>query len=90
MAANPLPVAAGQFVEPHFSPEQISEMWGISTVTVIRLFEAESDVMVIGRAAARDGKRKYRTLRIPAHVAERVHKKLSIIGPVKLESLSER
>lgn len=62
-----------------FSPEQLAELWTLSTDTVRRIFENESGVLVIERPHVY-GKRHYRTLRIPESVAERVYHRLSLKG----------
>lgn len=67
--------------EQHFSIAQIAERWCLSEDTVRRLFEHEPGVLVIepprGRMSRR---RRYRTLRIPAAVVERVHRRLSVVN----------
>ena len=65
--------------ERHYSPAELAELWGLSVDTVRRLFEREPGVLVIDRARTRHyGRgRRYRTLRIPASVAERVHRRMS-------------
>lgn len=68
--------------ERHFSPEQIGEMWSLSSDTARRLFEHEPGVLVIERKRSRA--RRYRTLRIPESVAARVHRRLS--NPVDMHS----
>lgn len=64
-------------IETHYSPGQISQMWKVSKETVRRLFQNEPGVLILGRHKSHAGKRRYRTLRIPAQVVERVHKNLS-------------
>jgi hypothetical protein len=63
-------------MEPHITPRQIAEKWGISVDVARRLFEREPGVLVISESSPR-GKRRYRTLRIPLSVAERVHRRLT-------------
>jgi|GEM_PF-1042075 len=62
-------------LEQHFSVAQVAERWGLSADTVRRLFEHEPGVLVLeperGRMSRR---RRYRTLRIPAAIVERVHR----------------
>ena len=48
-------------------------MWKLSEDVVRRLFEKEPGVLVI--ESARRYKRRYRTLRVPESVVQRVHKK---------------
>jgi len=64
----------------HFTPEQLAELWALSVDTIRRLFEREPGVLVITtehRPAIRRRARRYRTLRIPREVAERVHRRLA-------------
>jgi hypothetical protein len=65
----------GEVMERHYSPEQLGGVWNLSTDTVRRLFECEPGVMVIERTRSRA--RRYRTLRIPESVAQRVHRRLT-------------
>jgi hypothetical protein len=65
------------FAERHYSPAEIAELWSLSVDSVRKIFERESGVLVLGSSAPRRGKRSYTTLRIPAHVVERVHRRLS-------------
>lgn len=60
-------------LERHFSVAQIAEAWGLSEDTARRLFEREPGVLVIEPPAGRYSRRRYRTLRIPESVIERVH-----------------
>jgi hypothetical protein len=69
--------AAAPSIERHYSPPEIAEFWGLSVDTVRKIFEVEPGVLVIGNQLPRRGKRSYTTLRIPAHVLERVHRRLS-------------
>lgn len=61
----------------HYSPAEIAELWSLSVDSVRKIFENEPGVLVLGNAQSRRGKRSYTTLRIPAHVMERVHRRLS-------------
>jgi hypothetical protein len=63
-------------MEPHYSPLQVSKMWGVSTETARRIFSEEPGVLKIGHAGSKY-RRAYITLRIPESVVERVHRKLS-------------
>jgi len=67
-------------MEIHYSADQVAEAWGVSADTVRRLFENEPGVIIIQPAPGRFSRRRYRTLRIPASVAERVHRQLSIVN----------
>jgi len=73
---------AGAMEERHFSPEQLGELWNLSSDTTRRLFEHEPGVLVIERK--RSHARRYRTLRIPESVAARVHRRLA--NPVDVRS----
>ncbi len=70
------PVSDDIITERHFAPEELGAAWGLSGDTVRRLFEREPGVLVIERAASH-GRRRYRTLRIPESIAQRVHRRLS-------------
>jgi hypothetical protein len=62
-------------IERHYTPSELGKAWGLSAETIRALFEKERGVLVISTAAT--GKRRYRTFRIPEHVATRVHTRLS-------------
>lgn len=64
--------AAKSALERCYSPEQIAELWALSSDTVRRIFEHEAGVLAI-EAPRIYGKRRYRTLRIPESVARRVY-----------------
>jgi len=63
-------------MEAFFTPKEIAERLKLSTDKVIRLFQKEPGVIVIGNEGAKY-KRRYRTLRIPESVLERVQRRLS-------------
>ena len=67
-------------MEQHFSVAQVAERWGLSEDSVRRLFEKEPGVLVVEPARSRFSRRRYRTLRIPAAVVERVHRRLSVVN----------
>jgi hypothetical protein len=69
--------------EGHLTPEQLGERWNLSADTIRRLFDHEAGVLVIQRAS---GRRRYRTLRIPESVAERVHRRLT--NPLRMPARS--
>lgn len=71
---------AAPSLEPHYTLAEVAEAWGVSTDTVRRMFEAEAGVLVIEPAPGRYSRRRYRTLRIPASVAERVHRRMSVVN----------
>lgn len=82
MAAKALGSAAATSValhdeaafERHYSVEELTELWGMSDDFVRRLFLHEPGVIIFYRQ--QPGKRVYRTLRIPASVALRVHRRM--------------
>jgi hypothetical protein len=67
---------APEFRERHYSPAQIAELWSLSLDTVRKIFEKEPGVLLIEGSVGRYRKRRYRTLRIPENVVERVHRRL--------------
>jgi hypothetical protein len=62
--------------EKHYKPEELAELWGVSTETVRSIFREEPGVLKIGKTGSKY-RRGYVTLRIPEEVAERVHQRLS-------------
>jgi len=76
-AANPSIGPNGSALERHFSPDELGAIWGLSADSVRRLFEREPGVLVIEHLKSR-AKRRYRTLRIPESVVERVHRRMTI------------
>lgn len=62
--------------EQHYAPDELAELWGVSTETIRAIFREEPGVLKIGKTGTRY-KRGYVTLRIPRDVAERVHTRLS-------------
>ena len=83
-AANPCSDVDGSVLHSstrHFSPAEIAELWHLSVDTVRRLFEHEPGVVVIEPPAGRHSKRRrYRTIRIPERVIDRVHRRLSVVN----------
>jgi hypothetical protein len=74
------PETRGVFAERHYTVIEIAEMWSLSKDAVRRLFAKEPGVVVLGSTHTRGGKRRYRTLRIPESVVERVHKRSSLVS----------
>jgi hypothetical protein len=68
---------APEFAVRHYSPAELAELWGLSVDTIRKLFDREPGVMVIRNPSPRPGKRSYTTMRIPADVVERVHRRLT-------------
>ena len=66
-------------IERHYSPAEIAERIGVSNDTVRRMFEHEPGVLVIETNSNARG-RRYRTIRIPESVAERVLTRLANPG----------
>jgi hypothetical protein len=61
--------------EPHYTAQEVADLWKLDVSTVRRLFCDESGVIKFGSLGRRDGKRDYITLRIPESVVRRVHAK---------------
>lgn len=68
-----------QSLERHYSPEDISGMWGLSVRTVRRLFANEPGIIELGQGETLQ-KRRYFTIRIPESVLARVHRRLRKTG----------
>jgi hypothetical protein len=62
--------------ERHFTPQELSELWNVSVQTIRAIFQREEGVLKIGRDGTRS-RRRYKTIRIPESVADRVHTRLS-------------
>ncbi len=75
---EPVPLDLRTFVmaEKHFKPEELADLWGVSTETIRSIFREEPGVLKIGKTGSKY-RRGYVTLRIPMEVAERVHQRLS-------------
>jgi len=71
------PRIPGGILEPHFSPQEIAEAWGLSVDKVRDLFKDENGIVVIENPRLACSRRRYRTFRIPQSVAERVHRRLT-------------
>jgi hypothetical protein len=68
--------------ERHYAVAEIAALWNLSTDKVRELFDQEPGVLVIGDRNPR-GKRRYRTLRIPQTVVNRVYTRLSLKSTVR-------
>ena len=67
-----LPAAIG---ERHYTVDEIAQAWKLSRSKVRRLFENEPGVLVLENRGS-FSRRRYRTLRIPKSVVERVYRRL--------------
>ena len=63
--------------EKHYTPAEVGKIWALSVETVRRLFENEPGVLKMPNASGPSGRRRYKTLRIPASIVARVHRKIS-------------
>jgi hypothetical protein len=62
--------------ERHYTVTEVAEVWKLSPDKVRRLFDGESGVLVFENKSA-FSRRRYRTLRIPQSVFERVYRRLT-------------
>ena len=60
-----------------YTVAEVAEMTGFSVPTVIRMFEHEKGVIILGRPEKMH-KRRYRSIRIPRAVYERVMGKITV------------
>lgn len=60
--------------EVHHSLQSIAAEWGVDVETVRNVFINEPGIPDLGTSNGRSGKRKYRVLRIPESVLQRVYK----------------
>jgi hypothetical protein len=68
--------AFDSFAEKHYAPTELAELWGLHPKTVRTLFQGELGVLVLGNTKTTRYRKAYTTLRIPASVAQRVHRRL--------------
>jgi hypothetical protein len=64
----------------HFTAAELGKIWGLSAMTIRRLFEDEPGVLRIEIPSRREGRKLVQslfTMRIPEDVAQRVHDRLS-------------
>jgi hypothetical protein len=64
------------FTERHYTCAEIAEMWNMHPVTVRELFRNEPGVLNICASRKSRFRKSYAQYRIPASVAERVHRRL--------------
>jgi hypothetical protein len=62
--------------EPHYTPEQVAEWWSLNPKSIRRIFQDEEGVLKFGRGVSTRTRRAHTTLRIPASVVERVHRRM--------------
>jgi hypothetical protein len=65
-------------MERHYTVQEIGELWNLHPSTITRLFRDEPGVLKFGSMQSRRGRRCHVTLRIPASVVERVHRRLTV------------
>jgi hypothetical protein len=70
--------AGSAFAEKHYSPKEISKLWGLSTDSVRRLFRNEGVLLIPSRNSHRAKRANYTTMLIPESVAKRVHARYSV------------
>lgn len=68
--------AATLHTERHFTPAQVSQMWGLSETTIRDLFFDVPGVLKYEQPRLR-GKRRYVSLRIPESILLQAHKRLT-------------
>ena len=60
-------------IDPHFSPQFLAELWGLSPSTVVRWFQDVDGVLKLSKPST-NGKRGRIELRIPFSLAMRVYR----------------
>jgi hypothetical protein len=68
-------LSADTSFERHYTPQELADLWHLDESTIRRIFIDEPGVLRYCREYGRRGRRDYVTLRIPASVVERVHKR---------------
>ena len=70
--------AKATFAEKHYSPIELSALWGLSIDAIRRLFRYEYGILLIpSRTPHRAVRPNYNTMLIPESVVKRVHAKYS-------------
>jgi hypothetical protein len=69
--------AQGVAFEKHFTVDEVSELWGVSRATVVKMFTGIDGVLTFGREESRF-KRQYISMRIPESLVKAVHQKLGM------------
>jgi hypothetical protein len=75
--SKPAEAKAVPALERHYSPCELADIWRLSAETIRSIFEKESGVLIVANQSSQAKKRRYRTFRIPEHVAIRVWTRLS-------------
>jgi hypothetical protein len=76
--SEPLSMENAPAFEQHYSPDELGKVWGLSVDFLRGVFEREPGVVIF--ESSKTGKRRYRTMRIPASVAIRVHRRLTVLS----------
>ena len=63
-------------MKPTLKPREVAELMGFTVPTILKLFENEPGVIVLERPTTMN-KRRYRSVRIPRAVYERVIRRLT-------------
>lgn len=82
-AARCYDIPGSLHTERHFTPTQVSQMWGLSETTIRELFADIPGVLKYEQPRLR-GKRSYVSLRIPESILLQAHKRLT--GSDKIQS----
>lgn len=67
------PEVAGPFAEPHYTVGELAAMWNLSAEFVRQIVQHEPGVTEWVRQ--NPGRRRYRVLRVPESVAERIYRR---------------
>ena len=72
---DPLPIP----IDPHYSPQFLAELWGMSPSSVVRWFQDLEGVLKLSKAST-NGRRTRVELRIPFSLAMRVYRERTRSG----------
>ena len=62
-----------------YTPKEVAFLWNMSAESVRRLFLNEPGTVIV--RIQRTGRRRYRTMRIPQDVLERVRRRMTVAAP---------
>lgn len=68
--------ATPAYKAPHYTIAELAAMWKFSIRTLRQEFDREPGVLAKGHNKSKGSRRRYRSLRIPEEVAERVYRRL--------------
>lgn len=73
-------MSTAAFAEQHFTASELAELWHLDSDTIRKIFRDEPGVLLITTGKKTRYRKAYTNIRIPASVAERVHRRMSRVS----------